>query len=695
MRGSGNRVVSISRLFPHPRSLFHALQTLSVLFFLLCHTVPAHAEETPDTVSAENLEYDAKTKKYTGKGTVQIKTKDFQVAADEIVYFSESGDIEASGHVRYEDSESVIFARRAVFNTEMNTGRLFDAEVSYRPTIPPPGRKDEKTGGELPLHVPGQGKKSEQITYHISGKEIEKRSDQDYYSPDASLTTCDAPVPAWCFRGRDINLILDDSVSARNVALKIKDIPVLYAPYLWAPLITERKTGLLVPVVAYSKLRGFNLNVPYFWAIAENRDATFILDIFTKRGIGTALEYRFLNPGGTSSNWWAYHIRDSERHKDYWETKLIHEDRRAGSIGGFINFNYVNEKDFYREFRTSIQTRAQRFLESTGEVQMPLRNARLYLLSQYWVDLKTDSGDVPQRLPEIGYVLHPVNAGPVLLSGSLTASNIWRDNGLSSRRIDIYPGVSHSFGKDLVVSQKANLRATLYSFSKDREDDETAERSAFEYDILGHARFFRKYAAFTHVVEPGIRYHFITSSENSLSVFDSAELFKKTSRFELTLLNRFIAGGREVMSLRIAQGMETYYGDRPFLPLTVEAAMSRPFPVKLNASYDVHTGELNTVSSDLGFRIFQTTITFGERYNRTEDVFQYRTGMVMDIDKSLQLAGGVWYDAKEGKMTDMNVSLRYLRQCWGFKVELEKKPKDYSVSIMYELSGLISNIPKK
>lgn len=640
------------------------------------------AGESHDSISADRIEYSSDEKKYFAKGSVVIQHEEAVMKADSVIYSEVTSEVLAEGNVHYDDKDAFFHSGRAEFNMEAKTGRLYNAEVFYKKT-------DHSTPEKKPE------KKDDQIYYSISGKEIEKRGDKDYYSPDAAFTTCSGPVPAWCFKGKQVNLILGEQMNARHTTFRIRNLPILYAPYLWAPIITERQTGFIMPGFGFSKSRGMSLNLPFFWAISENRDATFVLDMHSKRGIGAGLEYRFVNPGGVKSNWWAYHIRDSDLNKDYWEIKASHENRSSTKLGGFLNMNYVNEKDYYREFSSHLEVRTQRFLESTGEIEAPLKNARIYLLSQYWIDLKHNTGDVPQRLPELGYVLHYKKTGGFLFSVSLAATHFWRDQGLSARRIDLYPALRHSFGKDFIISQKVNMRGTFYSFYKSQNMDNTVQRSAFEYDILGYTRLSRNYSSFTHVLEPGIRYHFISASKNNLQVFDSSEMFRKTSRFELSLLNRFILKGREIMTLRISQGVETYNGDRPFLPLTIEAGMNSPFPLKMDASYDVHKGRLDTISSDLGFQIYKANLWFGQRYNRGENTLQYRTGIVIDIDKSLQLAGRLWYDAKGKGLGDMNLSLRYLSQCWGIRVEFVKKPKDYSMLVMYELTGLISNMSKR
>ena len=134
--------------------------------------------------------------------------------------------------------------------------------------------------------------------------------------------------------------------------------------------------------------------MPFYWAISESSDATLLVDEYTKKGIGEGIEFRYVAPEHIKGSWLAYHIRDMELKKDFFELKGMHNQRNPDSLGGFVSLNYINEKDFYREFHSDIAIRSNRFLESTGEISLPFRNSRAYFLSQYWVDLKvtSDSG---------------------------------------------------------------------------------------------------------------------------------------------------------------------------------------------------------------------------------------------------------------------------------------------------------------
>lgn len=643
-------------------------QQVRILFFFLfvgyayvCLFFGVAGAEVPTTVvSSDTLEYFSETEKIIANGSVKIVRDDTIIHADTAVLFRKTSDVFARGNVLYEDTDMSLSASKAELNLDTETGILFDAELFYK-----------------------------KENYRISADRLEKRGDGYFYSPDARFTTCDAPVPAWCFRGKQVHLRTMEGLNARDVSFQIKNIPVLYTPYVWAPVMSERKTGFLLPSVGYSTDRGLKISIPFFWAIAKNRDATVVLDSYSKRGIGTGIEYRFVNPGGIKSSWWAYHIRDSELKKHFWEMRALHEQGSRDHIGGFLSINYVNRKEFYDEFEPRFSIRTQRFLESTGEITTPLSHSRFYLLSQYSVDLQRDTGDVPQRLPEIGYVLNFTPLKNFQIASAATAVNMWRDDGLSVGRFDVYPQVLFSTGKDIVLTQRLGARGTAYAFYKNDDwPDDSIQRLAFEYDAVGHMRLMRTYESFTHILEPSLRYHFIYSSENNLPVFDSTELFKKTSRIELSLLNRMLVQGGEVATVRITQAYDAELGDRPFLPLSLQAHIKTPLPLIIDAAYDVHDGRLDAISSALSFRMYGIASSFGQRYNRKDDLLAFTTYLQFKPHRLIDVESGLWYDAKGEGVQDLHVIVRYMRQCWGLTYEFHKKPDDYSMTVKFSLRGL-------
>lgn len=615
-------------------SLFFAI-LLFTIHCSLCTFICFAADAGDTVITSDKLEYFGETKKYVATGSATVQRSGAVLKSDEITFHEDTSEASAVGGVSFNDLETSIKAARAEMNLDAKTGTLFDAEVFHK-----------------------------KYNYHISGKEIEKRAEDYYYSPDATFTTCDAPVPAWCFKGKDVNAVVEKKVIARNATFQIKDLPVFYTPYLYAPLLKDRQTGLLMPLVSNSTARGVSLTLPFYWAMAENRDATVILDAYSKRGIGTGVEYRFVEPNGANGNWWAYNIKDTLLKKDFFEVRGLYENRQPESLGGYLNVNYVNDRAFYGQFSTRRDIRTLRYLESTGELNLPLDDSRLYLLSQYWTDLLNDTSSVPQKLPEAGYVLNYTPLGDFMFSAAANAANLWRENGTSAERIDIYPRILHSVGKDVVLTQAVALRETAYSFYNDQDTDNFKQRAAFEYDAILHTRLYKTYSSFTHIIEPSVRYHFIYSSSNDLPLLDSTELFGKTSNMELSVLNRAVAKGTELFAVRLTEPIDTNSG-KPFQPLSLEVSVKSPVPLTLEATYDMYSGSLDTITSLITFQVFKANFTFGERYNRKDDILMFTNYVGFSPLKSLQISGQAWYDAKGPGLRDLVMDVKYQSQCWG------------------------------
>jgi LPS-assembly protein len=646
-------------------------------FYSFLFTDHCYAAITETVITCDTIEYFSEANKYVAKGTVKVKREDVTVEADEMVYFEETGDATASGNIRYEDLQTFFTAKNAEMNMEKKTGKLYDADIFI---------KDDN--------------------YYIKGALIERKAENEFYSRDeTSVTTCDGPVADWCFRGRDMDLLVNDQFTGREVSFRVRDTPMFYAPYLWAPINKDRKTGFLIPTVSNSNKRGLGISIPFFWALAENRDATFILDAYSKQGLGTGMEYRYIEPGGIRSAWWLYHIRDENLNRDFTEFRALHDTRAAGGVTLFFNANVVSEKDYYREIVThkelyneinpNKEKWLKRFLETTAELNIPFDNARAYLLAQYWQDLKHSTGDVPQKLPEIGFVMNYTRLGSFLLSADAAAVNFWRKDGISARRLTVYPTVLHSIGSDVVLSQIAAMRGTSYEFYHDDKSGSNNLQLTFEYDGNIHARFMKQYDSFTHIIEPTIRYHYISDSANDHQyTFDDWELNGKTSRLELSLLNRALVKGKEMVTARITEPLDLNNGDRPFRPLEFELGTQKPVPARVSVSYDVNTGQIQTVSSDIKILFSNGSISFGQRYNKPENIMVYRAGFEVQPVKPIQAGLEVRYDAKGEGLRQVHAYVRYSAQCWGVRIDAEKKPGDFSVNVMFELFGVTGKPPK-
>ncbi|MFZ6008195.1 MAG: LPS-assembly protein LptD [Nitrospirota bacterium] len=629
------------------------------------------------TITADHLEYFKSEDKYVATGNVRIEEEDSVLIADRAVLYQKTSDAEAIGNVIYEDNETFINTERAELNLKTKTGKLHNALIFF------------KKGN-----------------YWVNGDNVSKIKEDHYYADTATFTTCDSESPSkadWCFKGSNVDIIVGKKFTAQNVTYRIKGMPVLYSPYMWAPVKTERETGFLFPIIGNGSDKGFQFSPAFFWAIDENKDATFYLDYYSKRGIGKGIEYRYLD-FDDNGRWYIYHLKDRELKKDFYEFKGIH-DHRLGDLRGYMDINYINHKDFYKEYGYKRETRIQRFLQSTGEVTVPLQNSRLYLLGQYWIDLKDISATVPhgapvpkstpvpQKLPELGYVVNPVGIGPLMFTMNSSIANFYRGKEPRGQRIDINPTLSYSFGETVPIFQALSLRETAYNLKDGASYGSSPHRETFEYRANALTRFIKRYESFTHIIEPSLSYTFIPENHYPLPLFDSTELFDKTSTASFSLYNN-LAFKHFTLTASLSQSLNFNAGDRPLSPTTLNASLSGPLSLNFDMSYDPNKGRAETVNSSLSFRVIDgTSITLGERYVNADEKYFYTFGINSAITKKWSVSANMWYDSKDG-LRDSSINTVYSEQCWAVNISATRRPGDnrrppeYSVMIFIELKGL-------
>ncbi|MCL4537770.1 MAG: LPS assembly protein LptD [Nitrospirae bacterium] len=639
---------------------------LFLIFILLPITyclLPASSWAT--TITADHLEYFKEEDKYVATGNVRIEEKDSVLNADKAVLYQKTSDAEAIGNVIFEDAETFINTERAELNLDTKTGRLYNAVIFF------------KKGN-----------------YWVNGENVQKIKEDHYYANTATFTTCDSEPsssPDWCFKGSDVDIIVGKKFTAKNVTYRVKGLPILYSPYAWAPVKAERETGFLFPVIGNSSTKGFQFSPTFFWAIDESKDATFYLDYYSKRGIGTGIEYRYLD-FNDRGRWYIYHLKDRELKKDFYEFKGMHE-HQLGDIKGYVDINYVNHEDFYKKYGYKRDLRIQRFLQSTGEISAPLPNSRLYLLGQYWIDLKESNAHVPQRLPELGYVVNPVNLGPLMFMMSSSFTNFSREKEIRGQRVDINPTLSYSFGETIPIFQSLSLRETAYNLKNETPYKSSPHRETFEYRANALTRFIKHYESFTHIIQPSVSYTFIPET-HQLPVFDSTELFDKTSVASFSIYNN-LAFKNFSLAATVGQSLNFNAGDRPLSLTTLNASLRGPFTLTFDASYDFNKGKTETINSGLSVKVAdKTTVSIGERYARASKLMQYTAGINSVLTKRWSVNANIWYDAKGAGLRDSTLKTTYTQQCWAVNILLTRKPGDnirppeYNFLVFIELKGV-------
>ncbi len=647
-------------------------------------------------ITADNLDYNSSEGIYILSGSVKIEKENISIRADKVIYNENSFDADAEGNIIFQDKDVTITSKKAEINIDSKTGRIYEAVIFFK--------KDN---------------------YWITGNNISKTGDKSYYISEAAFTTCNSEpylipdrypkdyfeqklgieteMPDWCFKGQDVQIEIGKALTAKNVTYSIKGLPVLYSPYMLTPVLTDRQTGFLMPIVGTSSKKGFQFSPAYYWAIDDDKDATFYLDYMSRRGFGKGIEFRYIDSTGIG-RWQAYHLRDKKLDKDFFALQA--EDRfQFDKITGFASINYINDADFYKEYGYNTDGRItnlrgladiNRFFQSSVEFFLPFKNSRLYFLSQYWVDMQDKDAHTLQRLPELGYVIHPTRIGPLLFTMASSISNFYREKDTKGQRFFINPSISHSFGDTVQFFQSLSLIQTAYNLTSSPEHESFTNKETFEYRANAQTRFYKYYNAFVHDIELSLGYRFIPGI-NQMPVFDSVELLNKKSQLELSIYNSIRAKDL-TLSVRLVQpyDLNPKPDSKSLLPVTMDVIInSQPLILRLEAAYDFNKDSIDKINSLIYLRVSdKTNIYAAERYDKTNDIRFFSIGFEKTLSQRFSLGANLSYDAKGGGLRDSTIRTLYKQQCWALNAAFSRKPGDqsrspeYNISLIFELTGI-------
>jgi LPS-assembly protein len=620
---------------------------------------PAYSFEGQTEINADRLQRRGDVLEL--EGNVFLKRQDAVLRAGKALYNAATGEIKAEGEVSYEDRDVVITAERAEVNMVTRDGLLHGAFVLFK----------------------AEG-------YRIWGEEIRKTGPERFLVKKGTATTCEGIPPEWCFSGSEVDIILGERIKARSVVFRVKDIPVLYLPYLWAPLLTERQTGLLPPTLGYRDSTGVFYRQPFFWAISENRDATLDLVYFSRRAFAQGVEYRYIEGPRTAGNLSVYHLRDSLRDRHFLEWKARHRQGEE-RVSGFLSLNLVNYRDFYRLYEPYVEQSSKRFLESAAEVQANTGNIRLYLQSRYLKDLKdgVEQDTVLQRLPEAGIYYAPDKIGPLVVTSTARAARFERARGLDADRYDISVSAAHALGRSPALTQTLDARQIYYKLEEQAPLEESLKSREFDYEAALMSAFERYYGRTKHSLEPSLSYRSTTLHGERPPLLDSTETAREASALTLSVMNRLMGGAGEFLTLKVSQPYDFLDDLRPYKPLSLDLSLRSAVSLTVSAAYDHYDSKLNSVSSGASVRFRGSALSASYNYTRNTGVRVYGMNLRQAITRALELEAGIKYDeADEGGLEEFKSALKYMGKCWGVELTYVKRPDDFTVFLMVSLAGL-------
>jgi LPS-assembly protein len=405
-------------------------------------------------------------------GNVEIVCDQDTFFADEMDVYTDTNLIEARGNVTFAAPEAQVHADRMTFNTKTRTGVFYNAFGTANVT-----QKTDRSlfGTQEPIAM-------------FWGTELHKLGPDKYRIKKGGFTTCVQPTPRWEIVTDSATIRLDHYALARNPVLKVKGVPLFYAPIIYYPINKEdRATGFLIPTYGTSTLRGQSISNAFFWAINRSQDATFFDDWYTATGHGVGSEYRYVTAPGSQGNARFYFLDEksvestagtvSPARRSY-EIRSNAAQALPGRLNARVNVNYFSDLStqqyYYGIYNSSLSTRTVSG-NVTGSWGPYVLNTTLNHSQTFY---NATSSTLTGTLPQINFSRseRPIGSSPVYVSVNTEFATLLRksvsgtterDQGLS--RVDVMPTVRVPFTRwpFLTLNTSLSWRDTYWTQSLD------------------------------------------------------------------------------------------------------------------------------------------------------------------------------------------------------------------------------------
>lgn len=676
-------------------------------------------KDQPIEITADSLTHDKAKDIYYAVGNVIAVQGRSSVRADRVTVDMSASHATATGNVEVIDEEgNILKGDNLELNIDTKVGVVMNGSLFF---------------------------KKENV--HISGEEITKTGEVSYAVQNGSFTTCDCEEgesPAWSFYSSEAKVTFGEYLTSWHSFFYIKNVPVLYSPYVILPIKSERETGFLFPRLGYSELRGFKFDNSFFWAISDSQDATFYLDIENRRGLGKGIEYRYALSTTSEGEFFFYQFKEKDIDRvrelrkgsdnlsrpktaedDRWFLKYTHKGLLPSDIIFKANINAVSDDEYFIDFGKDIKERSLESLESNISFTKTWEKFNLVTQFRYFDNLLVENNRTTlQRLPEITLTGSgkQISGSPFYLSAESSFVNFERTEGSTGQRIDVHPRVSLPFnpGGYFEFEPSVGVRETLY-WVENPPQDKFSDRTSYDLSADLTTTFVKittlseeveeGLKKLKHTIRPKLVYTYIPEQvQDDLPQFDGID--RIAQRNDITYsVNSILTGKfleedgysyRDYIYMDLSQSYNINEATRkltsstdkrrPFSEVTGEVRLM-PFwwaNVTAKGKYEPYDGLMNQYDTSLGLwnkRGDRLDISY--RYTRSPVITEYLdSALRLKIIQSVDVAYHNRYSYNDKKTIEASYGLEYTHQCWGAQLTYTERLEEKIVFVTFNLLGI-------
>lgn len=671
-------------------------------------------KDAPIDLTADSVSYDKAKDVYLAVGNVVIKQDGTTLTTDSATIDMASGNAVAVGNVVVVDEGgNSLTGTDLHMNIKEKTVVVANARIFY---------------------------KVENI--HLRGAVIRKTGKETYTADSLSYTTCDCPddvAPPWSFTATSVELTVGQYMTGWNAFFRIKDVPVLYTPYISMPIKRERQSGFLQPKPGYSKLRGFIFKDSFFWAISKNTDATVDVDVETTRGIGKGVEFRYIRNRRSSGEATFFHFKEKNiarvrefrkgadnlsRPKnatdDRWRFKWQHNEALPSGVLLKAKIDMISDDEYFLDFGKGTQERSLESVESNISLN---KNWSIYSLTaqaRFFNNLiAANDRRTLQMLPTVAFTSSNQQVGttPFYLSSESSFVNFTRQEGLKGQRLDVRPRISLPMrpGGYFDLTPSFAPRATFYLVKNDPNSRFT-DRYLYDVTVNMTTTFIKVYysdvkglRAVRHTIRPRLVYTYIPEAvQTNVPKFDSVDNIPPANRLTYALntilTGKFTDGTKpEYRNIVYMDVSQSYNLNEATKKLQTPAQKRRPFSnvngdlrlipfgwatLTARGSYDIYNHWLASYDTSAAITDGRgDSVTATRRFIRLQASY-YEAAVRARLTESWDILFNKRFSLLEGRSLETSLGVDYRHQCWNYALTYTKRPEERIVYLTFNLLGL-------
>lgn len=141
-------------------------------------------------------------------------------------------------------------------------------------------------------------------TWLLRGDLAQDSSSSRLFAASSGITSCNLPVPHYHFQAREVKWISKSVLVARPAVLYVRDVPILWLPFVFQDAREGRHSGILIPQFGLNDIvrpnESYNrqiTNIGYYFVPNDYLDLTARLDWYANRYTqwGVSTQYRWLD----------------------------------------------------------------------------------------------------------------------------------------------------------------------------------------------------------------------------------------------------------------------------------------------------------------------------------------------------------------------------------------------------------------